>query len=45
MIGAFDLRWGDIMAGSTLIALPLFAAFIMLSRYFVQGLTAGAVKG
>jgi multiple sugar transport system permease protein/raffinose/stachyose/melibiose transport system permease protein len=45
MIGAFDLRWGDIMAGSTLIALPLFAAFVMLSRYFVQGLTAGAVKG
>lgn len=45
MIGAFDLRWGDIMAGATLIALPLFAAFIALSRYFVQGLTAGAIKG
>ena len=45
MIGAFDLRWGDVMAGSTLIALPLFIAFILLSRYFVQGLTAGAVKG
>ncbi len=45
MIGAFDLRWGDVMAGSTLIAMPLFAAFVMLSRYFVQGLTAGAVKG
>jgi multiple sugar transport system permease protein len=45
MIGAFDLRWGDIMAGSTLIAMPLFIAFILLSRYFVQGLTAGAVKG
>ncbi len=45
MVGAFDLRWGDIMAGSTLIALPLFVAFIALSRYFVQGLTAGAIKG
>ena len=45
MVGAFDLRWGDIMAGATLIALPLFAAFIALSRYFVQGLTAGAIKG
>jgi len=45
MIGAFDLRWGDVMAGSTLIALPLFLAFLALSRYFVQGLTAGAVKG
>jgi ABC-type glycerol-3-phosphate transport system permease component len=45
MIGAFDLRWGDVMAGSTLIAMPLFVAFVALSRYFVQGLTAGAVKG
>lgn len=45
MIGAFDLRWGDVMAGSTLIAMPLFVAFTLLSRYFVQGLTAGAVKG
>jgi ABC-type glycerol-3-phosphate transport system permease component len=45
MVGAFDLRWGDVMAGSTLIALPLFVAFVLLSRYFVQGLTAGAVKG
>lgn len=45
MIGAFDLRWGDVMAGSTLIAMPLFFAFVLLSRYFVQGLTAGAVKG
>ncbi|MBB6182480.1 carbohydrate ABC transporter permease [Pseudorhizobium flavum] len=45
MIGAFDLRWGDVMAGSTLIAMPLFAAFLALQRYFVQGLTAGAVKG
>ena len=45
MVGAFDLRWGDVMAGSTLIAMPLFVAFVLLSRYFVQGLTAGAVKG
>lgn len=45
MIGSFDMRWGEIMAGSTLIALPLFAAFAMLSKYFIQGLGAGAMKG
>ncbi|MGN6286734.1 MAG: carbohydrate ABC transporter permease [Afipia sp.] len=45
MVGSFDLRWGEIMAGSTLIALPLFAAFAMLTQYFIQGLGAGAVKG
>lgn len=45
MIGAFDLRWGEAMAGATLIVLPLFAMFAFLSRYFVQGMSAGAVKG
>lgn len=45
MIGSFDLRWGEVMAGSTLIALPLFGAFALLSQYFIQGLSAGAVKG
>jgi ABC-type glycerol-3-phosphate transport system permease component len=45
MVGSFDLRWGEIMAGSTLIALPLFGAFALLTQYFIQGLGAGAVKG
>jgi ABC-type glycerol-3-phosphate transport system permease component len=45
MVGSFDLRWGEIMAGSTLIALPLFAAFALMTKYFIQGLGAGAVKG
>ncbi|HYH20284.1 MAG TPA: carbohydrate ABC transporter permease [Azospirillum sp.] len=45
MIGAFDMRWGEAMAGATLIAVPLFVMFTFLSRYFIQGLSAGAVKG
>jgi ABC-type glycerol-3-phosphate transport system permease component len=44
MVGAYELRWGEIMAGATLIALPLLALFTFLSRYFIQGLTAGALK-
>ncbi len=45
MIGSFDMRWGEIMAGATLIALPLFLLFTLLSRFFIQGLSAGAMKG
>ena len=45
MVGAYELRWGELMAGSTLIALPLFLMFAFLSRYFISGLAAGAVKG
>ncbi|MBE0688682.1 MAG: carbohydrate ABC transporter permease [Anaerolineae bacterium] len=45
MIGSFDLRWGEVMAGSTLIAAPLLIVFTFLSKYFIQGLGAGAVKG
>lgn len=45
MVGSFDLRWGEVMAGATLIALPLFLMFTLLSRYFIQGLAAGATKG
>ena len=45
ILGTFDVRWGEVMAGATLIALPLFVMFIFLSRYFIQGLAAGATKG
>ena len=45
MLGAQDLRWGEILAGSSLIALPLFVVFAFCYRYFVAGLSAGAVKG
>lgn len=45
LLGSFDARWGELMAGATLIALPLLVAFIFLGRYFIQGLAAGAVKG
>jgi len=45
MVGAYEMRWGEIMAGATAIALPLLALFTFLSRYFIEGLAAGAVKG
>lgn len=45
ILGTFDVRWGEVMAGATLIALPLLILFVFLSRYFIQGLAAGAMKG
>lgn len=45
MLGSNDLRWGDIMAGATLIVIPLLAMFMFLYRYFVSGLAQGALKG
>jgi len=34
-----------LLAGAALVALPMLVLFGLLSRYFVQGLTAGGVKG
>jgi ABC-type glycerol-3-phosphate transport system permease component len=40
-----SVDWGGLMAASTLASLPVVILFGILSRYFVQGLTSGAVKG
>ena len=44
MTGQYELRDGELMAGSSLIALPLLVLFIFLNRYFIHGLAAGAIK-
>jgi len=37
--------WGGIMAGSTLIAVPVVVFFLLVQGRMVSGLTSGAVKG
>jgi N,N'-diacetylchitobiose transport system permease protein len=37
--------WGAVMAGSTLIAVPVIIFFLLVQGRMVSGLTAGAVKG
>lgn len=39
------LMRGDLLAGAALIALPMVVLFAFVTKYFVRGLTAGAVKG
>jgi multiple sugar transport system permease protein len=41
---AYDANWGELMAGSTLIVLPLLFLFAFLGKYFIRGLSMGAVK-
>jgi ABC-type glycerol-3-phosphate transport system permease component len=44
-IGQYGIRYGELMASSVLISLPVVLVFMILQRQFVAGLTAGAVKG
>jgi N,N'-diacetylchitobiose transport system permease protein len=37
--------WGGLMAGSTLIAIPVMIFFLLVQRKIAFGLTAGSVKG
>lgn len=37
-------NWAQIMAGTTLTALPLIVVFFFMQKQFIEGLTAGAVK-
>jgi len=43
--GAKGTDWGGVMAGSTLMAIPVVVFFLLVQRRMVSGLTAGAVKG
>lgn len=45
LLAGIDMRWGEVMAGATLIVIPLFVVFAFCSRYFVAGMAAAAVKG
>ncbi|WP_298325808.1 carbohydrate ABC transporter permease [Haloactinopolyspora sp.] len=43
--GQFQVDWGATMAAATVISLPITIVFLLVQRYFIQGMSAGAVKG
>ena len=43
-MSGYELPWGQIMATGTLVALPVIVFSMIVSRQFVRGLTAGAIK-
>ncbi len=42
---AYETDWQLLAAASLIALVPVIAAFALLQRYFIAGLTAGAVKG
>src|SRR5262245_33703223 len=42
--GEMQQDWGGAMAASLLASLPVVLAFALMQRWFVEGLTAGAIK-
>lgn len=43
--GQYGTEWHLMMAAALLMLLPIIAIFLLGQKYFVQGLTVGAVKG
>lgn len=43
--GEYVRQWGQLMAAFLLAAVPLFLIFLFTMRWFVKGLSEGAVKG
>jgi len=43
-IGEYTTDWGMLFAGLTLAALPITLVYVVLSRQFIAGMTAGSVK-
>jgi len=45
LASTFQTEWANYAAGSLLVAVPVVLLFLALSRYLVEGLTLGGVKG
>ncbi|HZP20121.1 MAG TPA: carbohydrate ABC transporter permease [Bauldia sp.] len=44
LVGLNRVFWNAIMVAAVLMTLPMLALFLFLQRYFIAGITAGAVK-
>jgi len=45
LFGQYQTDWSKVLAVLTLSAIPVIALYLMMSKQFIKGLTAGAVKG
>jgi lactose/L-arabinose transport system permease protein len=44
LIGFTRVSWGAIMTGAVVLTVPMLVVFVFLQRFFMSGITAGAVK-
>ncbi len=44
-VQGFNTQWNVVAAASILVSIPVLAGLAYIQRYFVQGLTGGAIKG
>ncbi len=44
LIGLNRVFWNAIMVAAAIMTLPMLVVFLFLQRYFIAGITAGAVK-
>jgi alpha-1,4-digalacturonate transport system permease protein len=44
-VGQYDINWSDLLASTTIAIIPIIIVFFSMQRFFMQGITAGAVKG
>jgi lactose/L-arabinose transport system permease protein len=44
LIGFTRVSWGAIMTGAVVLTVPMLLVFVFLQRFFMSGITAGAVK-
>ncbi|MFT4105028.1 MAG: carbohydrate ABC transporter permease [Lacrimispora sp.] len=40
----YQIKWNDLMAASSISSLPLVVLFVSFQKYFIAGMTGGAVK-
>ncbi|MGN6031597.1 MAG: carbohydrate ABC transporter permease [Thermomicrobiales bacterium] len=43
--GSFSVSWNVVMAGAVIAALPTLVIYVLLGRFFIQGMLAGSMKG
>lgn len=45
LILKYDIKWGEMAAGTILALIPTMVLFAFAQKYMIEGLTAGSVKG
>ena len=43
-VGQFDVNYGQLFSYMLFVSIPVLVFYLLLQRYFVRGLTAGATK-